>query len=201
MRELILDATLELYKQHGYDQTTMRLIAEKIEYSPAAIYPYFSEKDELFFALHKRGFAQMRESFTPLEKIEHPYERLRALGKKYIEFALEHPDYYDLMFLASHTGEKIRQFDNPDQTWAEGCEAFAFLRHTVVACMQEKFVLEGDPDVVAFSFWSQVHGMVSSVIRDRIVIIPPEKRENLLHHAYDYFMKQNDRATIAAGNG
>ena len=40
----------------GYRNVSMRKIAERIEYSPAAIYSYFPSKDDIFFALAEEGF-------------------------------------------------------------------------------------------------------------------------------------------------
>ena len=58
MRELILDASRSIFLEKGYHQTSIRNIAEKIEYSPGTIYLYFKEKDEIFHALHEEGFLQ-----------------------------------------------------------------------------------------------------------------------------------------------
>ena len=62
LRQQILDAARELFVHEGYENVSMRKIADKIEYSPAAIYTYFANKDEIldclseetFFHLHKR---------------------------------------------------------------------------------------------------------------------------------------------------
>ena len=40
----------------GYQNVSIRKIAERIEYSPAAIYGYFPSKDDIFFALAEEGF-------------------------------------------------------------------------------------------------------------------------------------------------
>ena len=52
----ILDAARELFVTHGYQEVSIRKIAERIEYSPAAIYSYFPSKDDIFFALAEEGF-------------------------------------------------------------------------------------------------------------------------------------------------
>src|SRR6266567_8039081 len=52
----ILDAARELFVTHGYQEVSIRKIAERIEYSPAAIYGYFPSKDDIFFALAEEGF-------------------------------------------------------------------------------------------------------------------------------------------------
>src|SRR5829696_5407809 len=52
----ILDAARELFVAEGYQNVSIRKIAEKIEYSPAAIYSYFPSKDDIFLALAEEGF-------------------------------------------------------------------------------------------------------------------------------------------------
>ena len=56
VRRSILDAARELFVTEGYRNVSIRKIAEKIEYSPAAIYGYFPSKDDIFYALAEEGF-------------------------------------------------------------------------------------------------------------------------------------------------
>ena len=56
VRRSILDAAQELFVAEGYRNVSIRKIAEKVEYSPAALYSYFPRKDDLFFALAEEGF-------------------------------------------------------------------------------------------------------------------------------------------------
>src|SRR3954469_12942121 len=52
----ILDAARDLFVAEGYQNVSIRKIAEKVEYSPAAIYGYFPSKDDIFLALAEEGF-------------------------------------------------------------------------------------------------------------------------------------------------
>src|SRR5919106_2542020 len=52
----ILDAARELFVAEGYQNVSIRKIADRIEYSPAAIYSYFPSKDDIFFTLAEEGF-------------------------------------------------------------------------------------------------------------------------------------------------
>src|SRR5215208_3010711 len=71
----ILDAARELFVAEGYSNVSLRKIAERIEYSPAAIYGYFASKDDIFFALAEEGFrllgdpANCSQTLGPLERI------------------------------------------------------------------------------------------------------------------------------------
>src|SRR5215471_903047 len=56
VRRAILDAARDLFVAEGYQNVSIRKIAERIEYSPAAIYSYFRSKDDIFFALAEEGF-------------------------------------------------------------------------------------------------------------------------------------------------
>ena len=97
----ILDAARELFVAEGYHNVSIRKIAEKIEYSPAAIYSYFPSKDDIFFALAEEGF---RILFTPepgrdLASHSDPIAGIRAAFWRVYEFSTLHPEYFALMFL------------------------------------------------------------------------------------------------------
>ena len=59
VRQAILDAARDLFVTEGYRNVSIRKIAERIEYSPAAIYSYFPSKDDIFFALAEEGFRRL----------------------------------------------------------------------------------------------------------------------------------------------
>lgn len=67
MKKLILDAAHELYSQKGLDFTTIRKIAEKIDYSPTMIYLYYPSKDLLFYDLQKMAFESVLSSLRPAD--------------------------------------------------------------------------------------------------------------------------------------
>ncbi len=101
VRESILEAARDLFSSEGYRHVSIRKIAERIEYSPAAIYSYFPGKDDIFFALAEEGFrrldAQVREN-TPPEDAP-PLDRLRRCWWSFYEFSKEQPQYFELMFV------------------------------------------------------------------------------------------------------
>ena len=60
VRDAILHAARELSSPKAIARCRCGRIAERIEYSPAAIYGYFASKDEIFFALAEEGFRTMQ---------------------------------------------------------------------------------------------------------------------------------------------
>jgi AcrR family transcriptional regulator len=53
-RERILDVALDLFTDQGFDGTSMREIAERLDISKPAIYYHFASKEEILMALHMR---------------------------------------------------------------------------------------------------------------------------------------------------
>src|SRR5438270_10585542 len=95
-RQLILEVARQLFAENGFEAVTMRMIADQIEYSPTAIYVHFADKDSLMRELCAGDFRSMSAAVVRAHKLEDPKERLRKLGRAYLEFALEHPHSYML---------------------------------------------------------------------------------------------------------
>ena len=100
----ILDAARELFVAEGYGNVSIRKIAERIEYSPAAIYGYFPSKDDIFYALAEEGFRLLYArdnssvSEAEFEQLE-PLDRVRTIFWRLYEFSHQHPQYFELMFM------------------------------------------------------------------------------------------------------
>lgn len=119
VRRAILDAARELFVTEGFQHVSIRKIAERIEYSPAAIYSYFPSKDDIFFALAEEGFKLIGSPADALEQLTHlpPLDRLRAVFWRMYEFSLQHPQYFALMFMERSVPRISREY-----------ERFAFMR-------------------------------------------------------------------------
>src|SRR5688572_7024617 len=102
VRRAILDAARELFVSEGYQNVSIRKIAERIEYSPAAIYGYFPSKDDIFFALAEEGFRLLGDpgaahNQAKLEGLA-PLDRVRTVFWRLYEFSRDQPQYFALMF-------------------------------------------------------------------------------------------------------
>jgi AcrR family transcriptional regulator len=95
----ILDAARELFVVEGYSNVSIRKIAERIEYSPAAIYSYFPSKDDIFFALAEEGFRMLAAADSLAAPGPDPVDNIRRAFWDFYLFSKEHPEYYALMFV------------------------------------------------------------------------------------------------------
>jgi AcrR family transcriptional regulator len=101
VRRAILDAARDLFVTEGYGNVSIRKIAERIEYSPAALYSYFESKDDIFFALADEGFTLLGETAagSPGAAAATPLDRLRESLWRVYQFSCDQPQYFALMFL------------------------------------------------------------------------------------------------------
>ena len=186
----ILQAAKELFMQKGFEDTSIRNIAEKIEYSPTTIYLYFKDKDDIFCELHREGFGLLNQYFRPLAHVSDPYERLKAINKAYISFAMENGELYDLMFIINAPMKSIKK-DESD--WEEGARAFSFLVTTIQECLSKGYFKGMNPEVLAFTVWSMVHGIASLEIRNRCSVVEGLNEKDLARKASDLVNEILDR--------
>jgi len=161
-RDKILDAARELFANEGYEGVSMRRVAEKIEYSPTAIYVHFADKNELFRELCHQDYARLAEIFQSSVMSSDPIERLRQIGAIYIDFGIRYPNHYKFMFMTPHPGHELDDQDremhgNPEK------DAYAFLKWAVqqaidAGCFRQEFC---DADAVSQTLWAAVHGVIS----------------------------------------
>ena len=166
MRQAILGAARDLFLEDGYAHATIRKIADRIEYSPAAIYRYFSGKEEIFFAIAENGFRLFNEAMQAVEAAGDPVETLRRRMWRYYEFSKAQPEFFALMFV-DRTVPRIRQ------EW----ERFVFihptrerLRDIVRDCIESgAFPRSLDPDAVFHILGAAMYGVSVLRLSDRFV--------------------------------
>ncbi|GAB3945910.1 TetR/AcrR family transcriptional regulator [Spirosoma harenae] len=182
MRKLILDGAQKLFLENGYDKVSIRNIADSIEYSPATIYLYYKDKNELLFALHQRGFVKMVGEFLPLQQLADPFERLVEMGRSYIRFAIDNPELFDLMFIMTAPMDTLEK-----ENWVEGDEAFGILMQTVQDCMDAGIFKQHDVQSTAMMIWSGIHGYTALFLRKRLGMFPECDRQMIMDEAFNLF--------------
>ena len=160
LKARILEAAKKLFVTNGYDATSIRKIAAEIEFSPTTIYLYYKDKNDIAYALHQEGFQLLAKRFAVVNSVEQPFERLKAMGKAYIQFAIDHPDFYELMFIMKEPMQYL-QAHHPEEEWPEGERVFDALVQTVAACQEDGYFTDVAIPEMAMLSWSTVHGLCS----------------------------------------
>lgn len=185
MKSTILEAAGQLFNDNGYKETTLRKIADTIDYNPATIYNYYGNKEEIFFALQERAFSKFYEEFIPLYNTDLiGLDRLKMMGETYINFALRNPLDYELMFIMK---SPMNAAERLDPEWKIGEKNYELLKQVIQEGITEKSFYVENVEATAFMIWSTMHGLASLFIMDRMQMIEEDKRTELLSEAFNLF--------------
>ncbi len=163
LKQSILAAARAIALAEGWSNVTMRKIAERIEYSHAAIYDYFENKDVLLLALVHEGFRLLEADLKIARVPAHdPEEALRLMAHSYLEFAWRYPELYHLMYGLDGVTFSISEPEKEDQQIEE------------VMALTVKDVLDShgwSTEHLADQMnilWGIAHGLVTLTLADRI---------------------------------
>jgi AcrR family transcriptional regulator len=161
----ILSAARDLFIAEGYQSVSIRKIAERIEYSPAAIYSYFGSKDDIFLALAEEGFHRLDEKVQSAMKTDDPLENVRACWWAFYEFSQEQPAYFELMFVD-------RSVPRITEQW-EGFEFLQQMLNNAVTAIQTAidagaFPKTLSPNAAMHMLWAALIGPAVVGVRHRL---------------------------------
>ncbi|MDP9959205.1 TetR/AcrR family transcriptional regulator [Chryseobacterium lathyri] len=187
LRLLILNGAKKLFVEKGIEYTTIRNIADEINYSVGTVYVYFKDKNAIFHDLHSIGFQELGKVFKDLFKLDDPMQRLRRMGSVYMKFAMENSEMYDLMFNLKAPMEYLEEQKN--NLWPEGTETFGYLKNTVEECMKQGYFHGHNSEALSFMIWSLVHGMCCLEIRHRTKGVKFSSPDTILAEGYNEYLK------------
>jgi AcrR family transcriptional regulator len=166
VRAKILDAAGELFLHEGFENVSIRRIAEKIEYAPSTIYLYFKDKDDLLATICQEMFEKLSLRLEKLmTKDLSPLELVRQGLKLYIEFGLAHPNHYLVTFnvhaLVHASGHDLGE--KPPS----GLRGFAILGQCLQGGIDDGSIRKQDLVPLAQSVWMMAHGVTNMLITSR----------------------------------
>jgi AcrR family transcriptional regulator len=189
MHKRILNAARKIFLEKGYEQTSMRNIASEINYSAGLIYFHFKDKGEIFQELHKEGFRLLLSQLKVLDKVADPFERLKAMGRVFIQFAQDNKDYYNLMFIVEE-----RSKGSQSGGFQIASEAISHLEGVVRECQQKGRFKNMDAEYLTFMILSAMHGICALFCKDRTTSFVTKMNEELMENGYECFVALLEKA-------
>lgn len=194
-KEEILEAAKSLFLEQGYEATSIRKIASRIGISPTTIYLYYKGKTEIVHALHSAGFELLNKKFETLHLVEEPFERLKAMGRCYIDFAIDHKGFYEIMFIMKEPLKYLQNAENPtcNSDWEEGKTAFHALISTIEDCMNNGYFKHYDSHTLALLIWSHMHGLCTLNNNGQLGLVANktnstiQETENILKQSFEVY--------------
>jgi AcrR family transcriptional regulator len=139
----------------------MRKVAERVGYTATTIYRYFTDKDDLLFAVVAEGLAAFTGALREgRDAHDDPLGRIEGMGLAYVRFGLDHPELYRLLFI--QRPDFLGRTRGDIQTLR--VESFSLLREAVSLAMTAGAATRGDAAAVSMSLWAVVHGVASLAI-------------------------------------
>lgn len=168
-----MDAALEIIREKGEASLSLREISKILGVSAAAPYKHFGSKEDLLADIIQEGFLKFREYL--LRRKEHsfsaPVESCKFMGESYLEFVLDHPDYYFLMF--GHTRLGMGKYKSLNEA---ANRAFSELIGIVKEMQEAGVFRKEDPRKTSLYIWSTLHGFCSLIQNDRLKILRIDKK-------------------------
>lgn len=158
LRESLIKVGLKLYNEVGADKFSLRKVAALCNVSHAAPYKHFKNKEDLINAISEYVFTNFKKSLSEIveEYKEDPYKRLIELGKKYVWFMVENPDYLKFAFLGSIECEV-------DIEGSKSMEygAFNVFKNCAIDFMRKIDINEEEYTRNIIAMWAMVHGLAT----------------------------------------
>jgi len=158
LRQTLMNNCLKLIEEKGVSGFTLREVARISGVSAAAPYHHFKNKTELLAAVAVMGLKMLDEAQRKAsEQFDNPGLRLKALGKSYVMFAVNHKVYFQVLFRTSN--EPL--WENK-QVMNAAKHAFSHLESTI-----RELYPEAEEDnsrqihAIVLTCWSMVHGLAS----------------------------------------
>jgi AcrR family transcriptional regulator len=156
LREDLVAAALEIITRRGPGALTLRSVAKRLGVSQTAPYRHFTSKDALLAAVAAQGFdallARVRTEVAAAGS--DVIARFQAIALAYVDFALEHPAHFSVMYEAR--AEAFAKGPVADL----GRAAFKLLIELIVACQKAGLAAPENPSRIAVEVWSFAHGLV-----------------------------------------
>jgi AcrR family transcriptional regulator len=179
VRAAILDAARTLYFTQGADGVSARKIASAVGCSATTIYIYYKNLDDLLHHLRMEGFSLLT-AYLQRAKGKNAITHVIDMGRAYFRFGIEHPNYYDLMFLY-----RFREVPKPEVVQRE-VYALTLLRDVVKDGIENGDIRD-DLDLMALTngLWAEVHGITSLAVSGRLWQTAPGHHQEVLDAIFD----------------
>ena len=179
LKEELLQTALEMIDKEGLDAITLRELTQRLGTSRTAVYRHFESKEALILAVIEKGYEKLDKMFTPIfqDRTQSVEDRFKTMGRAYLDFAIEHPSLYRLLFGEKYHLEREEICDYKDESQATGLYALIGL---LLEAQKEGIVTTVNPMVQAAMVWASIHGLASLLIDGHLMM-----RDNM-ESVYEY---------------
>ena len=158
LRRALIDAGVRIINEEGEDKLSLRKVAAACEVSHAAPYAHFKDKEELLAAIKSDVTERfMGELEKDMEKAESAEQAILLMGKTYVSFFSNNPDYFKFLFASQKLVAHLRM----DKEYPDDYPPFLLLKNTYKKYLSEKNINMDykEQETGLLKIWASVHGL------------------------------------------
>jgi AcrR family transcriptional regulator len=171
----------------GYERLNMRRLAERVGITPTTLYYYFESKEHILAALNLVAAEKLNAKISAIDTTD-ARAAIIALGRAYIDFAIENPGLYKLFMEVSIDSSLM------DEDHRHVLHHAYYAAQRGFAQMAEQGHYDNDPLKGAMMGWIQLHGFASLLVTgtlERVLGLDPDQlRDIFLEMTTDTLMQR-----------
>lgn len=165
LKKRIIDAARQVLLTEGYRNFSLRKIARQVDASATSIYLHFENKDDLVHTLMEEAIERLNNQLNQeAEKFDDPIQKLEALAREYVNFAVEYPREYQIIYLIS--SDEMTRY--PKEKFRKARKGYEIVTDALQQGVESGLIAEEKPRIAAYTFWAQLHGVMSVVLSKRL---------------------------------
>lgn len=176
-RNSIIDAAEKVFFKYGFELTTVDNIAVEAGFTKKTIYSYFNSKEEIYYSIMIRGFniinAKCEKAIKDVE-VASEIEKIRIMGKCFIDFSLEYPGYFkSIVDYENNDIEAIDDLKNSvlQECYLAGEYCFELLISIIKKGVEKKEIIDKkDVNTIAFTLWAVIVGIINILDKKELYI-------------------------------
>ncbi len=184
LKKKIVDAARQVLLSEGYRNFSLRKIARQVDASATSIYLHFENKDDLVHTLMEEAIERLNGQLEKqVAKHDDPIKKLEALAHEYAVFALEYPREYQVIYLIS--SDEMTRY--PKEKFRKARKGYEIVTDALQQGVDSGLIAEDKPRIAAYTFWAQLHGVMSVVLSKRLDTRIDQKE--FIDEAIDHIIK------------
>ena len=161
-RSDILTRACELYLEDGVEAVSMRRLARDLGVTAPALYRHYNSREEMLLDVVAEAYRRLSERLYGALSGRTPAQRLFLAGQAYLDFALDQPKYYEMLYTPAHT---LGAEAFPEQVTEQVASVGRFFNDRVRECIDAGLFQPLDPADVSGTLWAHAHGLISIYLR------------------------------------
>ena len=190
LKDACIEAAQAVIAEHGIEKLSLRDVARRLNVSHQAPYKHYPSRDHLLAEVIRRCFRRFTVALNSRNRSDDPIEDMRALGTSYLNFALQNPLEYRLMF-----GTPWPQVQVSPELVIDCQHSFNVLREALTPLYAGTGAEADVIDADAMFVWSSMHGLAT--ILQSQVMQHLDLKPDVIQHAAENVMQMIDVALVA----